>query len=200
MNSTPYRGAQSAPDPLDELPYFHEKLPTLANGEDVGLLTAHERMWIMIFRATANRFPQLTTNESFGESFRALTRCMIKGKAYEYGYVTTSCRRANWRYTRFCENKARTRRTLSRKSRERPPEILIDYSWNNRADTRIDVDDAIEFIGCERPTYAAALRMRKERRTCGEIAEALGISKRQAIRILQNARTRFQEVMQSYEP
>lgn len=176
----PRKGVRA--DPVEE---FYAKMLDVLDGHNPRL-TPREARWLAAFRVTASRFDRLTQDESFAISFRVLGRCYYeKQTAGNYEYVLRACENAHRNYCRWYRQG---------KCRRLPADVADRADWR-RVTLRLHVTEAVEVLSRLHAEEGRVLRLKLAGHTLHEIADSLGVHKRQAVRILQRAKDRLRRIL-----
>ena len=170
-----------------DLVEFHQHLAELLNGDRADLSTT-ERRWLRAFKEVATRFNGvISRDDSYWLSFEALYRCHMMGKARFGKYVLRACHRKHIDY-------------IKRRLRmfPLPADHAAACDYQTRLDTRLDLEEALGKLGAMNRKWETVIRMRDARHTYDEIAAALGVSTRQAIRLAREAEGRLRGLLASY--
>ena len=151
-------------------------------------MSTTERRWLQAFKKVATRFDGvILRDDSYWLSFEALYQCHAKGKAHYDNYVLRACYRQHLDYLK------RRLRTFPL-----PADHAAAGDFQTRLDTRLDLEDALGKLGAMNCKWETVMRMRYACHTYDEIASALGVTVRHAIRLAREAEKRLRGFLTGY--
>ena len=170
-----------------ELGEFYKHLAELLNRDRPELSTT-ERRWLRVFKEIATRFDGvISRDDSYWLSFEALYCCQGKDKARYDKYVRRAC------YRKHLDHLKRRRRTFSLSG-----DLPAAGDFQTRVDTRLDIEEALGKLGAMNCKWETVMRMRYACHTYDEIATALGVTARHAIRLAREAERRLRGFLNGY--
>jgi hypothetical protein len=173
LSSCPPCQPRQLPAPLND---FYSKLGDLP----AATLTDDERQWVRVFKRVQEKFPQLSTEDSFAHSLFALLKSHEKGFGRNPEYVYRACVYEH-------VEALNCRKSRAKVFRPRPRPLGSKHASRHRwaaEDVRIDLNEAIDRLGADQ---GLAVRMKRDHYTYADIANALGVSERQAHRVVKDA-------------
>jgi hypothetical protein len=170
-----------------ELGEFYKHLAELLN-HDRPELSSTERRWLSIFKEIATCFDGvISRDDSYWLSFESLYCCQGKDKARYDKYVKRAC------YRKHLDHLKRRRWTFP---------LRGDHAgagdYQTRVDARLDLEEALGRLGAMNRRWETVIRMRYACHTYDEIATALGVTARHAIRLAREAERRLRGFLTGY--